>query len=248
MPGNISYIAINYMNARLFVLLFFAVVTGLLSCKDKDLPQAAGLTTRLNVINTTTDTIKFYINGSRQNNLTDIFIGGASGYLTVLAGQQDYRFSKSNGSTVLLNTAFTLDTAKYYSIFFCGPTKDQAFRIADPIDSVVTAIAADTLDTDLNNAFVRFVNTSPAISALDVSVGGGDTVNIKNSTFGAVSNFKPFISGTKSVKVYLSGTATPVIDTPLVLPQRRGYTLVTHGQINGTGSNAFGVSVIINVQ
>jgi len=237
------------MRTRLFTLLFFAVITGFLSCKNKDLPLPVGLNAQLNVFNATGDTIKFFINGTRQNNFTPIFIGGATGYLSVLSGQQNYRFSKSNdGFPTLFNTTFNLIDSNYYSIFVGGETANLAFKIKDPIDSLLAVIAADTTTTTNVNAFVRYVNATPGADKFDVTVGGGDTVNLKGYAFGTWSIFKPFISGKKEVKVYLSGSNTPQIDTSITFAAGIGYTLFTHGQLTGKGGNAFAVGVLPNVQ
>jgi len=183
------------MRNRLFTLLFFAVITGFLSCKNKDLPPPVGATTRLNVLNATGDTIKFFINGTRQNNFTPIYIGGTTGYLSVLAGEQTYRFSKSNeGFPTLFTTTYNLADSTYYSIFVGGEAANQAFKIKDPIDSLLAVIATDTLATTSVNAFVRYVNATPGTDKFDVTVGGGDTVNLKGYGFGSWSVFKPFIS------------------------------------------------------
>jgi hypothetical protein len=219
------------------------------SCKNKDLPPPVGAKTGLNVINATGDTIKFFINGTRQNNFTPIFIGGATGYLTVLAGEQNYRFSKSNeGFPTLFTTTYNLVDSTYYSIFVGGETANQAFKIKDPIDSLLTAIQADTTTATNVNAFVRYVNATPGTDKFDVTVGGGDTVNLKGYAFGTWSIFKPFISGLKHVKVYLNSSGALQLDTSITFNAGIGYTLFTHGQLTGKGGNTFGVGVIPNVQ
>jgi hypothetical protein len=237
------------MNVRLFNFLFFAVITVFLSCKDKDLPPPAVITTKLNVINATGDTIKYFINGTRQNQLSAIFIGGETGYLKVPFGEQSYRFNKSNeGFPTLFTTTFNLDTAKYYSIFVCGETANLAFKITDPVDSVANLINTDTLATTLNNSYIRYVNATPGTDKFNVTVGQGDTVNYKECAFGYVGSFKPFAAGKKEVKVYLAGESSPRIDTSIVFTSRIGYILFTHGQLTGKGGNAFTVSVTNIVQ
>lgn len=249
MPDKNSYIAINYMRTRLFTLLFLVVITGFLSCKDKDLPPPVGAKDSLNVINATADTIKFFINGTRQNNFSPIFIGGATGYVPVLAGEQSYRFSKSNeGFPTLFTTTFNLELHHYYSIFVGGETANLAFKIIDPLDSLLNVIATDTTTTTNVNAFVRYVNATPGTDKFDVTVGGGDTVNLKGYAFGTWSTFKPFISGTKHVRVYLNSSGALQLDTPIIFTAGIGYTLFTHGQLAGKGGNAFAVGVIPNLR
>jgi len=241
MLGKNSYIAINYMRTRLFTLLFFAVITGFLSCKNKDLPLPVGTTTRLNVTNAGADTLKFFINGTRQNQLSAIFAGGSTGYLTVLSGTQNYRFSKSNeGFPTLFTTTFTLNTSTYYSIFVGGETLDKTFLTVDPI------VAADTLlatDTTLTTSVIRFVNASPDAGPLDVRVGGGDTVHITNASFKYVGNYTLFKAGLKEVKVYQTGSDTAKIDTMITFNTGNIYTLFTKGLLNGKGNAVFSVGL-----
>jgi hypothetical protein len=224
-------------------------ITIVASCKNKDLPLPVGLKAQLNVFNATGDTIKFFINGTRQNNFTPIFIGGATGYLSVLSGEQSYRFSKSNeGFPTLFTTSFNLTDSTYYSIFVGGEAANQAFKIKDPIDSLLAVIAADTTTATSVNAFVRYVNATPGADKFEITVGGGDTVNFKGYAFGTWSKFKPFISGTKKVRVYVNGSDTAKIDTSVIFTAGIGYTLFTHGQSTGKGGNALAVGVIPNVQ
>jgi hypothetical protein len=231
------------------IMCIIGLITIAASCKNKDLPTPVGLKTGLNVINATGDTIKFFINGTRQDNFSPIFIGGATGYLSVLAGEQNYRFSKSNeGFPTLFTTTFNLVDSTYYSIFVGGETANLAFKIKDPIDSLLAVIAADTTTATNVNAFVRYVNATPGTDKFEVTVGGGDTVNFKGYAFGSWSTFKPFISGTKKVRVYVNGSDTAKIDTPIVFTAGIGYTLFTHGQLTGKGGNTFAVGVIPNVQ
>jgi hypothetical protein len=230
------------MNVRLLVLLFFVVITGMLSCKDKDLPTPPGATTALNVVNATADTIKYYINGTRQNNTSPIFVGGATGYLSVLAGTQNYKFSKSNrGFPVLFTTTFDLDTLTNYSIFVCGETADKTFKTIDPLEQADTLLAHDKT---LKSSVIRFVNCSPDAGPLNVTVGVGDTVNVNSAPFEYVGNYTLFTGGVKHVKVYQGGSSTPKIDTIITFNTTSIYTLFTKGLLNGKGNAQFSVSLI----
>ena len=229
------------MKTRLFTLLFFAVITGFMSCKNKDLPPPVSATTKLNVTNAYADTLKFFINGTRQNQASAIFAGGSTGYLKVLSGTQNYRFGKSNeGFPTLFTTTFTLDTATFYSIFVGGETVDQTFLTVDPI------VAADTLlatDTTFTTSVIRFVNASSDAGPLEVRVGGGDTVHVTNAAFKYVGNYKLFKAGLKKVKVYLAGSDTAKIDTTIAFSTGNIYTLFTKGHLNGKGNAKFSIGL-----
>jgi len=51
-------------------------------------------TTGLNVTNASTDTLNYYLNGTRVNNASSIYPLGSSGYIGVAVGQQNYQFKK----------------------------------------------------------------------------------------------------------------------------------------------------------
>jgi len=232
------------MNIRLFALLFFAVIIGFESCKDKDLPPATPLQAYLNVVNATTDTIKFYINGTRQNNVSNLFVGGSTSYLSVISGTQNYKFSDAVGNfATLFTTTYDLLDSVNYSLFVAGATPDKAFLIADPLLSAYNALAADSTDTLGTESVVRFVNASPDAGALNVTVGAGDTVNINNAAFKYAGPYILFTSGLKEVKVFQTGSTTPKIDTMITFLSLQRYTLFTKGLLNGKGTSAFSVSI-----
>lgn len=211
------------------------------SCKNKDLPLPVGTTTKLNVTNAGADTLKFFINGTRQNQLSAIFAGGSTGYLTVLSGAQSYRFSKSNeGFPTLFTTTFTLDTATYYSIFVAGETIDKTFLIVDPIVAARTLLSTDTTFT---TSVIRFVDAAPDAGPLDVQVGGGDTVHITNAAFKSVSNYTMFTAGKKAVKVFQHGSTTPILVDSITFNTGNIYTLFTEGLLNGKGASVFSLGL-----
>jgi len=229
------------MNARLLIIFSIAVITGFWSCKDKDFPPPVGATTQLNVTNAGSDTIKYFVNGTRINQFSAIFAGGSTGYLSVLSGTQNYRFSKSNeGFPTLFTTTFTLDTATYYSIFVAGETVDKSFLIVDPI---VAARALLSTDTTFTTSVIRFVNASPDAGPLEVRVGGGDTVHVTNAAFKSASSYMMFKAGLKEVKVYQSDSTTPKIDTVITFNTGNIYTLFTKGLVNGKGAAEFNVGL-----
>jgi len=140
----------------------------------------------------------------------------------------------------LFSTEYTLTDSAYYSLFVAGATADKAFLSLDPIAAANTTIDADT--TGLLSV-IRFVNASPSVGSLNVTVGTGDTVNITNAAFKYVGSYLPFTSGTKEVKVYPAGSTTAVVDTTITFVTHNVYTLFTHGQLNGKGVSAFSVTL-----
>jgi len=219
------------MNTRCLILLFIAVVTGLLSCKNNDNVFPVVVNTTINVVNASADTLNFYLNGTRQNNASNLFPLGSTLYLTVPAGAQNYQFKKAGGFDVLFSVPLTLSGVNN-SLYIAGESAADAFS------------TRDTLTYDSGYTRVRFVNASPNAGSLTVSVG--DTVNFQSRPFKSSSVFFTTGAGLKEVKIYLAGATTPIIDTPIAMLQNSGYTLFAKGQLNGKGNAAFDVGVVTN--
>jgi hypothetical protein len=231
------------MNTKVLSLLFLTIITGLLSCKDKDLVPASSPTTPVNVINATTDTINFYVNGTRQNDLSNIYPSGAIGYLNIATGSQTYQVKKSRTGILLFDLPYKLDTSTYYSIFVAGETADKAFLTVDSLSAAGAKLDSDATST---TCMIRFVNAAPTVGSLNVNVGKGDTVNLTNCAFKYAGSFTQIKQGQKEVKIYLAGSSIPKIDTTLTLTAGSIYTLFTQGKTTGTGTGVFSVSLIIN--
>jgi hypothetical protein len=233
------------MNFKALTLLFVVVVTGLLSCKnEKDLAPVTPILTNLTVVNATADTINYYLNGTRQNNTSDLYPGGSTGYLDVYSGLQNYQFKKTGSAVALFSVPYTLDTSKYYSIFVAGTTANKTFKTVDALDSAQAILVTDTT---FQKSMIRYVNASPDAGQVTVTVGTGDTVNLTNKSFMYVSQFMPFnASHVQHVKVYLPGISTAKIDTPITFQTGAIYTLFTKGLVTGQGGSAFSISLIGN--
>jgi hypothetical protein len=233
------------MNFKVFTLLFFVLITGLLSCKNKDIAPVTPILTNLTVVNATADTINYYLNGTRQNNISDLYPGGSTGYLNVFSGLQNYQFKRTGSAVILFSVPYTLDTSKYYSIFVAGTTAGKTFKTVDAIDSAQAILSTDTT---FQKSMIRYVNASPDAGQLTVTVGTGDTVSLTNKPFMYVSPFMQFnASHVQSVKVYLPGISKAQIDTPLTFQTGAIYTLFTKGLIAGKGNSAFSISLISNI-
>jgi hypothetical protein len=222
------------MNIKLSFLLMAILAFGLASCKKTgDVSPAAVQNTNLNVTNASTDTLNYYLNGTRVNNASYIYPLGSSGYLGVAVGQQNYQFKSPRSPVVLMSLALTLDTGKTYSLYVAGRSADLTF-------STIDTLVADTG----NLATIRFVNASPDAGKLDVMVG--DTVNFKSRAFKTSTVFLPVIAGDKHIRIYQSGSVTPKIDETRTLIAGKVYTLFTKGSLKGTGTATLGTGIVVN--
>jgi Domain of unknown function (DUF4397) len=221
------------MNIKLLFLLITILAFGLASCKKTDDPPAAVQTTNLNVINASTDTLNYYLNGTRVNNASSIYPLGSSGYIGVAIGQQNYQFKSPRSPVVLMSLTLALDTGKTYSLYVAGRSADLTFS------------TIDTLEADTGNfATIRFVNASSDAGKLDVMVG--DTVKFKSRAFKTSTVFLPVIAGNKHIRIYQSGSVSPKIDETRTLIAGKVYTLFTKGSLKGTGTAALGTGLVVN--
>lgn len=223
------------MKLRFPFLMVLVLALGLASCKvNDDVPSVeSSLTTSLNVISTTTDTLNLYVNGSRVNTLSSLYPFGNTGYLTVKYGAQDYQFKRYRSADVLFNLPLTLDTSKLYSVFIAGRQAEDTFTIVD-------TLKADTG----RRAVLRFVNASPGSGDLDVTIG--DTLKFKARAYKSASVFIPIGVGLKHVKVFKSGSSTAISDTTRTMLAGRVYTLFAKGALAGTGGAKFGTGLVVN--
>lgn len=220
------------MSIKCSILLFLAAAIGFAACKNDDEVFKPVVSTYINIVNASADTINIYLNGTRQNNSSSLIPRGQSFYLTVPAGQQSFQFKKAGSSAILFSIPLNMKDSVYHSLYVAGETADKAFS------------TVDSLFIDSAFAQVRFVNASPDAGNLNVTVG--DTVSFKARAFKTSSSFLPVGSGLKEVRVYLEGSLTPKIDTLITMEPNRGYTLFTKGMLNGKGGAVFNVGVAVN--
>ncbi|GAB3919802.1 DUF4397 domain-containing protein [Mucilaginibacter myungsuensis] len=225
-----------------FLIFICAMMGGMWGCnRSGDDPPPILPTASLNVINAVTDirAINFYLNGTRQNNNSAIFLYNASGYLSVTKGEQQYQFKSDTDRTVLadikLNMPLTDSTT--YTLVLTGQQRKNNLTPIFIADNFI-------VDTNANNARVRFVQASTGVQAYDVFVG--DTLSFKNQPFKNSTAFVSVGPGKKTVKVNLAGTNTPVFSGTVILNQNTYYTLYTSGEQGGTGKNALNVAVNIS--
>lgn len=233
---------------------------GFYSCnKASDAPVATSPATLLNVINTTNDTLNYYLNGTRQNSQSSIYSNGSSGYLSVQSKLQNYQFRKNGSNVVLFSLPLTLDTIhtayvksdtiknattggstiitsriRGYSLFVNGESAAQTF------------LRLDTIKVNSDSATVRFVHSAINAPALDLSIGD---ISFKNQSYGATSQFKTQVIGpNKVISVYPAGGTTAIYSQKITLLAATSYTLYVKGVLNGVGKSALTVGVFVNSQ
>jgi hypothetical protein len=223
------------MNIKLPILAALIIALGIASCKKGNDVVTVPLNTSLNVINATGDTINIYVNGTRVNNINSLYPLGASGYLNVTTGTQNYQFKKAGTPNVLFNLPLTLETAKTYSLFVTGSNADNVILDADDFPKTVTG-----------KALVRFVHTSPDGGSLDVRVGEGTTTIFKARAYKTLSDFATINPGVIRVRVYKAGASVALIDTTRTFSAGNIYTLFTNREFKGAAGATSAIGLITN--
>jgi Domain of unknown function (DUF4397) len=231
------------MYTRLLALFLISFSIGLSACKKNNDAPSANLTSNLNIINTSADTVNFYLNGTRLNKNSNLYPSGASGYIVVPYGAQNFQIKKifnpvTNTVQTLFSVPLTLDTSKYYSLFLGGETSASAFSTTDDLKA----------DTTNNTCMVRFVNASPDAGDLKLTIND-TTLYSNNITFKSAGGFVMIKTGTakKSIKVYQSGAATYLTSDSVAFAANRLYTIYSKGMLKGTGNLSFGLGALANL-
>ena len=237
-PTISSYITSGYLYMNIKAILFFfaVVVIGLSACTKTDGDLAVtNKSTFLSVINASADTLNFYQNGTRLNNSSNLYPFGLLSNLSVTVGLQNFQFKKAGSPNALVDAPNTIKADSTYTLIFAGETTDQVFLLTDHF------LIPDS------TAIIRFVNASPTVGGLDVTIGSA--FNYKSRAFKSATPFVKVPAGKNRLTIYKSGSTTPLI-TPgdLTLVGGTSYTLYTKGSLNGTGNNVFGARILISTQ
>ncbi|MBS7566405.1 DUF4397 domain-containing protein [Mucilaginibacter sp. Bleaf8] len=232
----------NRISSIYYLLIVFIAVGIISSCKkgDDSVPRVS-TGPLLNVVNTTSETIDFYVNGVRQNT-AGILPAGSTGYLTVPFGNQQFAFKEGFDRVNLSNTdtLFTLPLKLdslpniRYSVF--ASTNNRSGAIVT-VDTLIT-------DTTRNISRIRFVHAAANVPALRITMN--DTLVFDNATYKSVSTFKRVTARLKTIKVYNGSATSPLATLTATLAAQRLYTLFVKGSLNGTGDAAFEAKLITN--
>jgi Domain of unknown function (DUF4397) len=226
------------MNKRFSVLGFIvAVITVFYSCKNNDEVFAKKVTTGLNIVNASVDTLNFFLNGSRLNSTSSLYPLGQTFYLPVPSGTQNYQFKKAGTSVILFSLPENLADSINTTIYVYGSSASETLTTKDNLL---------TLTAHPDTTQVRFVNVSPDAGTLNVAVG--DTVSFNSAAFKSSSAFAYMTNGVKEIKIYQTGTTTLLKDTSIIFQPGYTYTVYSKGLLKGTGNATFNIGVAINVE
>ncbi|RYU89998.1 DUF4397 domain-containing protein [Mucilaginibacter terrigena] len=221
------------MKLKILVFIAFTGLVGLAACKKGDDAPIATKTTLINFINASTDTLNFYVNGTRLNTLSSSYPIASTGYIQTPLGEQNYQVKKMGSPTALFDLPLPVNSANIYSFFVTDGTLENTFTTADSLYTLPDSVTT-----------IRFAHTSPNLGDVDVTVG--DTVKFNARAFKTATIFLAVNPGVKRIRVYKAGTSDLLSDEQRTLQPRRAYTLFTKGTLTAAGSTASGTGLIIN--
>jgi hypothetical protein len=225
------------MNISIRVLFFVALSVAVVSsCKKNDDKPVEQLSTSVNFVNASNNTINFYLNGTRITNSSSYFPGGTLGYTQVIAGTQNYQVKIAGSTTTLFTKPFPFDTAKVYTLYVAGQTADDSFFTTD-------TLVADTGDF----AKLRFVNASPSAGKLMLAfTGTTDVVKFDTVSYKRTTKFISVKSGDIPIIIYRQGfPGQPLRDT-ITLAANRVYTIFGYGTVGAGGNQGLADGLIVN--
>jgi hypothetical protein len=163
-----------------------------------------------------------------------------SGYLNFYTGNRNFKINSFNATNSLVDTTFSFDRAKTYSVF-----------LIDQLSGIEALLVEDSANAPAaGKAMVRFVHLSPDAAALDVKFDGqtGDPL-FGDQTFREASAFKEIAAGTTAFDVKIAGSDDVLLSADnLHFQAGRYYTIITRGFANPPqgNTNVLSVQVIEN--
>ena len=224
-------------------MFVIALIIGVVSCNKKNNDAPAIVTNvKLNIINASVDTVNIYLNGSRLNTTSATLPGYSTGYNPVPAGQQIYEIKKPfNINTSVVQSLFSItipaDTNYYRTLFITDAKAEDAFVTRD-VFKVDTSATADS------SCYIRFVNSSPASGAVDISYGNviisSNVAFQKYTDFVEVNTIKgASVTGLIPLKIFSAGSSNLLYTDSVSLTTGAHYTVYTLGT-PGVSGFAFG--------
>lgn len=171
----------------------------------------------------------------RQINRNPFDYTSYSGYLNFYTGSRNFKFSPANANNVLVDTTFSFEDQKIYSLFVINRLSDiEALLVVDS-----TAAPAE------GKAMIRFVHLSPDAPAFDVAVSGEtDSTSFVNKSFKEATGFQEVKADTYDFQIKNAGGAEVVLTAEDIdIRPGRYYTIVTRGFANPPEGNTNVLSV-----
>ncbi len=183
---------------------------------------------RLRAVNTSPDAPPLNLLVDNSVFASNLPFKGVTPYSAVSAGSHTLQWATVDASQTLTSTTATLDAGTDHTMIAVG-------RFGSIQQMLLTD---DNTLPGSGQARVRFVNTSPDASPLDLAVTGGGAL-FSGIPFQGVGNYITVNSGTVSLDLRITtttGTTQTVSTSTVTLNERSVYTIFAVGLLNGQPS------------
>ena len=220
------------MNKLFFAICLLAIVSfSFMSCNDeKDMANVM-------VVHASPDApgVDLLVDDEKVNSAALTYPNN-TGYLSVEAGERNFKVNASGTTTTVINNTTTVEKDMNYTIYAVGLLANiEPFLTADDL----TAPAS-------GKAHVRFIHLSPTAPAVDVALDGGNVV-FGNIGYKTATGFTPLDAGAYDLEVRVAGTSAVALDLdPITLEAGKIYTVFAKGLLTGTDAQALGAEIIVN--
>jgi hypothetical protein len=230
------------MNNRIKAFLIIAVaVTCWASCKKNGDAPVAVTKTSIDLINTSNNTINFFVNGTRINNTSPYYPGGTLGYYFVAAGTQNYSAKVDGTGVTLFDKSFNFSADSVYSLYVSGTTANDIFKSTD-------VLVADTGTNAATFAKVRFVSASSNGGNLSAVLTDTlkKTVSFNDNPYKNSTGFLRVHGGPNTVNIYRAAYPDAPLKVTVTLTAGRIYTLYGYGTTATTNNSGLSAGLTIN--
>lgn len=194
-----------------------------------ELPDA---TTQVRVMHASPDApaVDVLVNDAKV--LSSVAFPADSGYLSLLAGNYNFKVNAANTTTTVINADAALARAKSYSVFAVGP-----------LASIEPLVLEDVRITVADKARIRVIHASP--DAPNVDVLANDAKVLSNVPFKAASAYLEVPPGNYVFKLNVAGTATTALTSPsLALEAGKVYTAIAIGSTATGAANPLALKLL----
>ncbi|MEQ8244094.1 DUF4397 domain-containing protein [Fulvivirga sp.] len=217
------------------IVSFFIGLFILTSCLDDESPSPEYAYLSLYHASPDTDAVDILIGDSQVNSQPFSFKDYSERYISVLPGSKSLEFINEDNETSILDTTFSFEKNKYYSVF-----------IADSLNSIETIVFGDSVNLeslDEGEAMIRFIHMSP--DSPDVEVLANDDELFASISFKNGTPFEPFNVESDFSLTFKATTGEESIlltDPNVELQAGRLYTIILTGFLNAPEGNSNEIS------
>lgn len=234
MNSNVKQSIFSYLKP---LLLIFTIIVLLASCtedEEKFVTEPVEVA-YVSIYHASPDAPDFdIIVDDRVINARPFDYSSHSGYLNFLTGDRTIRFNATNADNALIDTTFTFEQGKAYSIF-----------AADRVSRIEALLVEDSAASpSANKAMVRFVNLSPDAASFDVSSPEWSAPLFTGQSFKEASAFKEVDARRYTFEVRNAGEEQALVSAVNIdIQPGRYYTIISRGFSTPPAGNTNGLSV-----